>query len=246
MACSSLLPDGCTIGKLTVGKAWTAADNYCSGTVLHMIPSKLLVQTWRASAWPSTTPSSTVITQLLPRYQSPNETRVILTHYGVPAGEIAERIESGWMEYVFEPIRVYLKDEKSKRAKRSGRNMAHVEIPAVDPERAGAFYKEVFGWDVSKWAEGYWGFTSGPRDHEWGFVDGGFPQATPTKPIVDHTKYAALTPYYDAYPVEEFEEKVKKAGGKVLKPKSATPYGVIAECEDTEGNAFVLYQMKAE
>ena len=39
----------------------------------------------------------------------------------------------------------------------------HFEIPADDPARATAFYRAVFGWQVSKWAGPieYWLLTTG-------------------------------------------------------------------------------------
>src|SRR5439155_19682712 len=50
---------------------------------------------------------------------------------------------------------------------------AHFEIPAENPERAIAFYKDVFGWTFQKW-DGpmpYWMITTGP-DTEPG-INGG-------------------------------------------------------------------------
>lgn len=74
-------------------------------------------------------------------------------------------------------------------------------------------------------------------------VDGGFPTVNEPKTLVDHAKNSSVIPYYDAHPIEEFEKKVTAAGGKVLKPKHPEPFGVISECEDTEGNYFVLYEV---
>ena len=44
----------------------------------------------------------------------------------------------------------------------------HFEIPADQPERASAFYRDVFGWQFRKW-DGpmpYWLITTGPRASE--------------------------------------------------------------------------------
>lgn len=86
--------------------------------------------------------------------------------------ERAKDLQSGWDTYVLDPIRKLLKDEKSSRPQRVGRNLCHMDIPAQDSHRAAKFYEAVFGWTVKEYFEGYWGFTSGPKSAEWGF--GGF------------------------------------------------------------------------
>lgn len=73
-------------------------------------------------------------------------------------------------------------------------------------------------------------------------VDGGFtPIPADSKSIPDHATTFAYTPYIEADPIEEHEEKVKAAGGKVLKGKISEWWGTVAECLDTEGNRFFLY-----
>ncbi|KND03412.1 uncharacterized protein SPPG_00898 [Spizellomyces punctatus DAOM BR117] len=226
-------------GNLEVGNDWIAGDGFCRYKILHLVPNKLIVQEWRLEDWEPSVPSSTVVTTISPRPHG--GARVVLNHINVPSKD-AERLQAGWVDFVYKAIRAYLKDEKNARPPRTGRNLCHVEIPAKDADRAGKFYADVFGWNVSKWAEEYVGFSSGPRNSEWGWVDGGFPQQN-TKPIADHEKVASPTLYFDAKPIEEFEKKVVAAGGKVLKPKHKTYYGTIAECQDTEGNFIVLYEM---
>jgi len=44
--------------------------------------------------------------------------------------------------------------------------VVHFEIHADDPERAAAFYRSVFGWEIRKW-DGpfdYWLVMTGPRE----------------------------------------------------------------------------------
>jgi predicted enzyme related to lactoylglutathione lyase len=48
----------------------------------------------------------------------------------------------------------------------------HFEIPAADPERAAAFYKKVFDWQIEKWPGPmeYWMVTTGAEGspgHKW-------------------------------------------------------------------------------
>ena len=46
--------------------------------------------------------------------------------------------------------------------------IVHFEIPANDPERAAKFYRELFGWNISKWtsdgAPDYWMVSTVPTD----------------------------------------------------------------------------------
>ena len=44
--------------------------------------------------------------------------------------------------------------------------------------------------------------------------------------------------------VEEHASRVTRFGGKVLTPPTEGPVCVISQCEDTEGNAFVLHHRK--
>ncbi len=89
----------------------------------------------------------------------------------------------------------------------------HFEIPASNPERASAFYKKVFGWKIEKWP--------GPMEY-WMVTTG----AEGTLDSVDGAV-----------------EAVKKAGGKLITPKTPIPtVGYFAYLEDTEGNLFGVMQ----
>ena len=62
----------------------------------------------------------------------------------------------------------------------------HFEIPADDPERAVAFYQNVFGWKWQKWEgpEPYWLATTGEDSEPGaaGYVGSGVsPRFTPTE-----------------------------------------------------------------
>ena len=40
--------------------------------------------------------------------------------------------------------------------------VVHFEVPIDDADRAGAFYRDVFGWNVAKWGPvDYWTMTTG-------------------------------------------------------------------------------------
>lgn len=108
--------------------------------------------------------------------------------------------------------------------------VAHFDIVADDPERAVAFYRDVFGWQIHKW-EGpmeYWPITTGPKEEPG--IDGGLGRRGTENTIgVDS--------------VDDFVKKVVANGGKVIQPKGPIPgIGWFASCEDTEGNHFGLMQ----
>ncbi|KAJ3055914.1 hypothetical protein HK097_008723 [Rhizophlyctis rosea] len=149
--------------------------------------------------------------------------------------------EPGWRD-MFDKIHTALNDKNGiKDKKRTGRNFCHFEIPAKDTTRASKFYADVFGWEIESWGD-YCGFRTGPKTADWGWLDGGFtPLPAESKSIPDHATTFAYTPYIEAHPIEEHEEKVKAAGGKVLKAKYSEWWGTVAECLDTEGNRFFLY-----
>ena len=51
--------------------------------------------------------------------------------------------------------------------------------------------------------------------------------------------------YISVTSIEEYSNKVKELGGKVVLPKTEiTGYGFFAVCIDTENNAFALWESK--
>jgi len=110
----------------------------------------------------------------------------------------------------------------------------HFEIPAEDPERAVEFYESVFGWKIKKWAGpiDYWLVETGESDEPG--INGAIHENKHFKSVVNTIAVAS---------VDEFLEKVKRAGGKVLIPKGAVEgMGYVAFAEDTEGNAFGILE----
>lgn len=111
----------------------------------------------------------------------------------------------------------------------------HFDVPADDTRRAVKFYGDVFGWKAEKWAGpmDYWMVTTGPE----------------SKPGIDGGISKRQQPSDQAYntigvpSVLEFAEKVKAAGGKIVRPKMPIPgVGWLAMAVDTEGNVFGLFE----
>lgn len=115
----------------------------------------------------------------------------------------------------------------------------HFDLTADDPERAVKFYDEVFGWKAQKWdgPQSYWLLTTG-AEGQMG-IDGGLMKRSdnPLPP-------SSATNTIDVPSVDEYTEKIKGSGGKVVMPKSALPgIGYLAYCADTEGNIFGIMEM---
>jgi predicted enzyme related to lactoylglutathione lyase len=113
--------------------------------------------------------------------------------------------------------------------------VVHFEIPADNPERAIAFYQNVFGWEIEKW-EGpmeYWLIMTDPEEEPG--IDGGLTRRTEPGMGTENTIGVAS--------IDEYLTKIEASGGKVLRPKSTVPgVGYLAYCQDTEGNTFGLMQ----
>lgn len=116
--------------------------------------------------------------------------------------------------------------------------IVHFEMGAADPERASAFYEQVFGWKIEKW-DGpidYWLVMTG--EEEAG-IDGG---------IVRREQFANnAVNTIDVPDVDRYIEQIERAGGKIAQPKMAIPgVGYMAYMFDTEGNRFGIMQSDTE
>ena len=110
----------------------------------------------------------------------------------------------------------------------------HFEVPCDDLERARQFYGTVFDWTFEPYGDdtSYWLVTTGKDEPG---IDGGFGQRNPSMPQVTNS--------IGVPSVDEFVAKVEAGGGKILFPRMAVPgMGWLAYCQDTEGNAFGLFQ----
>jgi predicted enzyme related to lactoylglutathione lyase len=86
----------------------------------------------------------------------------------------------------------------------------HFEIAADDPERAAAFYRKVFGWEIRKW-DGpmeYWVITTGPKEEPG--IDGGLGRRTEPGAGTENTIAVDS--------VDRAVENVVAGGGKVTRP----------------------------
>ena len=120
--------------------------------------------------------------------------------------------------------------------------VVHFEIHAADPERAIAFYRELFGWEFKKW-EGpmpYWLITTGGAGEPG--IDGGLVQRQGGAPT-DGQAVNAYVCTVDVRSVDESMSAMQKLHGTVALPKMAIPgIGWLAYAKDPEGNIFGMMQ----
>ena len=137
--------------------------------------------------------------------------------------------------------------------------VVHFEIPADDPERAAAFYRELFGWEIQKWggAEGgdgksgsdggqsggggmeYWMVSTVPTDE----------QGRPTRAGVNggmmrrqHPGHAPVN-YISVENVDEFAKKAQGLGAEVVVPKTPVQgMSWFIWLKDPEANVFGLWE----
>jgi len=129
--------------------------------------------------------------------------------------------------------------------------IVHFEIPADQPERAAKFYRELFGWEISRW-EGptenmqyrepgfeYWMVKTVPTDA----------QGQPTRPGVNgglmSRMFQGQAPvnYVNVENVDDFIRKAERLGAKVLMGKHPVPgMGWFAQLNDPEGNVFAIWE----
>jgi predicted enzyme related to lactoylglutathione lyase len=110
----------------------------------------------------------------------------------------------------------------------------HFEIPADNPDRAGKFDAQVFGWKFNKWSgpQDYWLVTTG--EGQPGINGGMLRRPHPGAGTVNTV---------DVNSVDEALIQIQAAGGTVVVPKMPIPgVGYLAYCQDTEANTFGVMQ----
>ncbi|KAF6243195.1 glyoxalase [Nitrosopumilus sp. b1] len=119
--------------------------------------------------------------------------------------------------------------------------VVHFEIPYDDQDRATKFYREVFGWQITKFPDmDYHLAITTPSDEktgpkEPGAINGGMLKKDPTgeHPLI----------VIDVPSIDDHIKKITESGGKVVMPKMEVgTYGLYARVSDTEGNVIGIWQ----
>jgi predicted enzyme related to lactoylglutathione lyase len=114
----------------------------------------------------------------------------------------------------------------------------HFDFSADNPERAVAFYSDVFGWQFQKW-EGagpmeYWLVTTGDSSEPG--IDGGLSRR-------QDGVGTGLMNTISVPSLDEYLERVPSAGGTVAMPRMPIPgVGWWATFADPEGNHFGILE----
>lgn len=86
------------------GSPFSAFNGILTGTVLHVEPKRLIVQTWRSANWPKDALDSILVLTFWPE---PEGGRIELGHINVPESDFAG-VSQGWEKYYWTPWRAYL------------------------------------------------------------------------------------------------------------------------------------------
>ena len=107
--------------------------------------------------------------------------------------------------------------------------LVHVEIKAADLDRAQGFYSGVFGWEIGPPMSPEMDYRLFQTGEDQG---GGLYAGEP----------GSLDVYFDTDDIDATIAKVRSGGGESGDKQPIPSVGWFANCKDTEGNAFNLFQ----
>jgi predicted enzyme related to lactoylglutathione lyase len=116
--------------------------------------------------------------------------------------------------------------------------IVHFDVPADDPERAKKFYAALLGWKFESFPEMQYNLISTTNLDGTPGVGGGLgKRMDPSQRIMN---------YFGVASIDAAMKDVARLGGRLISPKMAVPgMGYLANCMDTEGNAFGLWEENA-
>ena len=86
------------------GSPFRAFNDMISGTMLQVVPKRLIVQSWRSPHWGATDPDSTLILTFIPENGG---ARIELVQVNVVDADFAG-VSHGWEKFYWTPWRAYL------------------------------------------------------------------------------------------------------------------------------------------
>jgi hypothetical protein len=131
------------------------------------------------------------------------------------------------------------------------RTIVHFEIPANNPEKLSAFYKDLFGWKFEKTqmknpatgeSSDYWMIET--RDGTAGNMEKAMSTAGVNGGMMKKMMSTQqVTNYVSVESVDDFSKKAETLGAKVIIPKTPIPQmGAFAVMLDPDGNPFGLFE----
>jgi activator of HSP90 ATPase len=88
------------------GAPFRAFEGILTGTILQIVPKRLIVQSWRSANWPAEAIDSTLVLTFV---RQGDGGRIELAHINVPDDDFAG-VSQGWEKYYWGPWRKYLAD----------------------------------------------------------------------------------------------------------------------------------------
>ncbi len=119
--------------------------------------------------------------------------------------------------------------------------IVHFEIPAEDVEKLRKFYSDLFGWKIQRYPGPmkYWLIETVPVDEKMQSLRPGVNGGMFKKEQAELKQVN----YISVESIDEYIEKTKTLGGKILQPKQEVPnVGWVAVAIDPEGNQFAMLQ----
>lgn len=111
----------------------------------------------------------------------------------------------------------------------------HIDISADRPERAAAFYRQAFGWTVTR--------LDGPVPYWLVAVDPGDPTAMGAGIGQRTEPWQSTVPTIDVADADEAAMAIVAAGGSIVIPKTSIPgIGQLVTFKDTEGNVMAVLE----
>ncbi len=92
-----------------VGSPFSAFNGVLSGTILQVVPKRLIVQSWRSPHWGASDIDSTLVLTFLPEKDG---ARIELVQINVVDSDFAG-VCHGWEKYYWTPWRAFLEKEAS-------------------------------------------------------------------------------------------------------------------------------------
>ena len=108
----------------------------------------------------------------------------------------------------------------------------YFELPATDIEASKRFYSAAFNWNFTDYGPSYAGFGYGGADREAGGISND----------KNHTRTPLAILYSED--LEGSEQKVRSAGGKIVKPIFSFPGGRRFHFTDPGGNELAVWSDK--
>jgi len=112
----------------------------------------------------------------------------------------------------------------------SSGKIVHIELPAIDANRAQHFYTELFGWQFADSGMPGIDYRMFQEDGWGGAV---FPEMEGA---------SGTTIYFGSDDIEADLAKVRELGGEADDKQPIPGIGWFARCKDSEGNSFSLFQ----